>query len=74
MEQQTGFCTVHDGVRIAHATSGTGYPLVKAPNWLNHVEFDWESPIWRYIFRALSRDNQLVRFDQRDSGAVGLGC
>ena len=59
---------MHDGVRIAHATSGAGYPLVKAPNWMNHVEFDWESPIWRHVFRALSRDNLLVRFDQRGNG------
>tara|TARA_B100002003_G_scaffold250249_1_gene288985 strand:- start:88 stop:1806 length:1719 start_codon:yes stop_codon:yes gene_type:complete len=68
VNQQVGYCTVHDGVRIAYATSGQGYPLVKAPNWLNHVEFDWESPIWRHIFRALSQGMQLIRFDQRGSG------
>jgi hypothetical protein len=45
MEQQIHFCTTEDGVRIAYATVGEGPPLVKAANWLNHLEFDWHSPI-----------------------------
>jgi hypothetical protein len=43
-KQQIRFCTSHDGERIAYATSGDGPPLVKAANWLSHLEFDWESP------------------------------
>jgi hypothetical protein len=44
MEQQIHFCTTDDGVRIAYATVGEGPPLVKAANWLSHLEFDWRSP------------------------------
>jgi len=67
-EQRIQFCTAPDGVRIAYATSGTGPPLVKPANWITHLEYDWESPVWRHWMRELSRDNTLVRFDQRGNG------
>ena len=67
-EQTVRFCTAPDGVRIAYATSGDGPPLVKAPNWLNHLEHDWESPVWGHLFRELSRGHTLLRFDQRGNG------
>lgn len=46
--QHVRFCTSFDGVRLAHATLGSGPPLVKAPNWLTHLEYEWQSPIWRH--------------------------
>lgn len=67
-EQQIRFCTSSDGVSLAYATSGTGPPLVKAANWLNHLEFDWNSPIWRHWISELSRDHMLVRYDERGCG------
>jgi class 3 adenylate cyclase/pimeloyl-ACP methyl ester carboxylesterase len=67
-EQDIRFCRSSDGVSIAYATVGEGPPLVKAANWLNHLEFDWESPIWRHVFAGLSRDHQLVRYDERGNG------
>ena len=27
---------------------GTGPPLVKAANWLNHLEYEWDSPVWKH--------------------------
>jgi pimeloyl-ACP methyl ester carboxylesterase/DNA-binding CsgD family transcriptional regulator len=48
MRQQIRFCHSYDGVRIAYATSGSGPPLVKAANWLSHIEFDWHSPVWNH--------------------------
>ncbi|KKK80624.1 hypothetical protein LCGC14_2821640, partial [marine sediment metagenome] len=68
MEQQIRFCTASDGVRIAYATVGEGYPLVKAANWLNHLEFDWQSPIWGHLMRGLAENHQLVRYDERGTG------
>jgi DNA-binding winged helix-turn-helix (wHTH) protein/alpha-beta hydrolase superfamily lysophospholipase len=67
-EQRIGFATAADGVRIAFATSGAGAPLVKAANWLNHLEFDWRSPIWRHLIGELSKDRLLVRYDERGNG------
>jgi eukaryotic-like serine/threonine-protein kinase len=68
MEQQIHFCTTDDGVRIAYATVGEGPPLVKAANWLNHLEFDWRSPIWRHLLQEFSRDHLLLRYDERGNG------
>jgi len=68
LEQRIQFCTAPDGVRLAYATSGTGPPLVKPANWMTHLEYDWESPVWRHWLRALSRDHTLIRFDERGNG------
>jgi serine/threonine protein kinase/pimeloyl-ACP methyl ester carboxylesterase/Flp pilus assembly protein TadD len=68
MEQQIHFCTTHDGARIAYATVGQGPPLVKAANWLNHLEFDWQSPIWRHLLREFARDHTFIRYDERGNG------
>ncbi|WP_448811870.1 alpha/beta fold hydrolase [Agromyces bauzanensis] len=68
ISQQVSFCTAPDGVRLAYATSGTGPPLVKASNWLTHVDFDWTSPVWRHMWQALSREHTLVRYDERGCG------
>ena len=67
-KQQIRFCTSPDGVRIAYATTGTGPPLVKAANWLSHLEFDWNSPVWRHWLTELSRDYNFVRYDERGCG------
>ncbi|MFM9888393.1 MAG: alpha/beta fold hydrolase [Burkholderiales bacterium] len=66
--QQIRFCTSSDGVRIAFATAGHGPPIVKAANWLTHIEFDWTSPVWQHWLAALSRDRTLIRYDKRGCG------
>ncbi len=68
MHQRIALCRSRDGTRLAYATSGQGYPLVKAGHWLTHVEHDWNSPIWRPMLDRLSRSFQLVRYDQRGNG------
>jgi pimeloyl-ACP methyl ester carboxylesterase len=68
LRQEIQFCTAADGTRIAFATVGEGPALVKAANWLNHLEYDWESPIWKHIFAALAADRRLVRYDARGNG------
>jgi pimeloyl-ACP methyl ester carboxylesterase/DNA-binding SARP family transcriptional activator len=68
LRQDIRFCTASDGVRIAYATVGSGPPLVKTANWLNHLEFDWESPIWRHVFHELARDRSFIRYDSRGNG------
>ena len=68
MDQEIRFCTADDGTRIAYAVVGEGPPLVKAPNWLTHLEYEWNSPVWRHWWEELARDYSVVRFDQRGSG------
>lgn len=66
--QEIRFCTSADGTRIAYASTGSGPPLVKAAHWLSHLEFDWESPVWRHWMVDLSRTFTLTRYDERGSG------
>lgn len=66
--QEIRFCTTTDGVRLAYATSGSGPPLVKVANWLSHLDYDWESPVWRHWLVELSHRFRLVRYDERGCG------
>ena len=66
--QEIRYCTTSDGVRLAYATTGNGPPLVKASNWLTHLDFEWGSPIWRHWYAELSRHHRLVRYDERGNG------
>ena len=54
--QRIRFCTAPDGMRIAYAMVGDGPHLLKAANWLNHLELDWDAPIWAPMFRELASD------------------
>jgi len=67
-EQEIHFCTTGDGVQLAYSCIGSGPPLVKTGNWMTHLEFDFETPIWRHLYRELSRDHQLIRYDTRGNG------
>jgi pimeloyl-ACP methyl ester carboxylesterase/DNA-binding winged helix-turn-helix (wHTH) protein len=66
--QEIHFCTASDGVRIAYALAGSGPPLIKAANWLNHLEYDWESPVWSHLLYALAAEHRLIRYDERGNG------
>jgi pimeloyl-ACP methyl ester carboxylesterase len=66
--QDIRYCTTSDGVRLAYASVGSGPPLVKASNWLTHLDFEWGSPIWRHWYAELSRHHRLVRYDERGNG------
>ena len=68
MEQNIRFCSTGDGASVAYAAIGSGPPLVKAANWLSHLEFDWESPIWRHWWQDLGERYHLVRYDARGCG------
>lgn len=67
-EQQVRYCTAADGTRLAWSAVGSGFPLVKTANWLNHIEFDWRSPVWRHWLAELTRENCLIRYDERGNG------
>ena len=61
-------CIASDDTQIAYARVGRGLPILKAPNWLGHLEYEWRSPIWGPWLSALSVTNGLIRFDQRGGG------
>jgi pimeloyl-ACP methyl ester carboxylesterase/DNA-binding winged helix-turn-helix (wHTH) protein len=68
LRQQVRFCTAEDGTRIAYASVGGGPPVIKTANWLNHLEYDWESPVWSSFLHAIAAEHQLVRYDARGNG------
>ncbi len=68
LKQEIKYCRAPDGVRLAYAIAGSGPPLVKTANWLNHLEYDWESLVWRHVFRGLAQDHTLIRYDPRGNG------
>jgi pimeloyl-ACP methyl ester carboxylesterase len=68
LEQTIRICTARDGVKIAWASCGAGPPLVKAANWLSHLEHDAKSPMWRHWWSGLSRHHTLYRYDERGQG------
>jgi pimeloyl-ACP methyl ester carboxylesterase/DNA-binding CsgD family transcriptional regulator len=68
LKHETRFCTSPDGVGLAYAIDGEGPPLVKASNWMTHLDYERQSPVWRHWVNELSRGHTLVRFDERGCG------
>jgi len=68
LTQEIRFCTAPDGVQLAYSMIGQGPPLMKTGNWMTHLEFDLESPIWRHLYRELARDLRVIRYDPRGNG------
>ncbi|MEL6543173.1 MAG: alpha/beta fold hydrolase [Myxococcota bacterium] len=66
--QKIQFCSAEDGAKIAYASVGQGPPIIKAANWLSHLELDWDAPIWSPLFRELARDHHFIRYDERGNG------
>ena len=71
MQQSIRYLTTGDGARLAWASMGAGQTLVKAANWLSHLEYDLESPIWRHWARFFGNHFRFVRYDERGCGMTG---
>lgn len=74
VDQTIHFTNSFDGSRIAYATAGKGSPLVKAANYMGHLNFDWESRVWGHWLEELTRNHKLVRYDERGSGMSDWDC
>jgi len=68
LRQEIHFCQASDGTTLAYSVTGTGPPIVKAANWLNHLEADLVSPLWNHWIRALTAIRSLWRYDERGNG------
>lgn len=66
--QAIRYLRTSDGVRLAWAEAGRGSTLVKAANWLSHLELEWQSPVWRHWIRFFSDHFRFVRYDERGCG------
>jgi pimeloyl-ACP methyl ester carboxylesterase/DNA-binding CsgD family transcriptional regulator len=68
LRQHIRYVAAPDGTRLAWAESGTGPVLVKAANWLTHLEYEWESPVWKHWIHFFSEHCRFVRYDERGCG------
>jgi pimeloyl-ACP methyl ester carboxylesterase/DNA-binding CsgD family transcriptional regulator len=68
VRQHIRYVKASDGTRLAWAESGAGPVLVKAANWLTHLEYEWESPVWKHWLQFLSAHCRLIRYDERGCG------
>ena len=66
--QRIRYVRASDGVQLAWADASTGPVLVKAANWLTHLEAEWNSPVWGHWIQFLCRHFRLVRYDERGCG------
>jgi DNA-binding SARP family transcriptional activator/pimeloyl-ACP methyl ester carboxylesterase len=67
-EQEILFCHATDGTRIANSVVGSGPPLVKAANWMTHLDYDRESPLRRHWTEDIAVTRALLRYDERGCG------
>ncbi len=68
LRQRVQYARASDGIQLAWAESGGGPIVVKAANWLTHLEYEWESPVWRHWIRFFSEHCRFVRYDERGCG------
>lgn len=68
LRQEIRFCQASDGTTLAYSVAGEGPPLVKSANWLNHLEADLASPLWRHWICALTTIRSVWRYDERGNG------
>ncbi len=66
--QRIRYLRTRDAVQLAWAEAGSGPVLVKAANWLTHLEYDWESPVWRHWIHFFAEHCRFIRFDERGCG------
>ncbi len=67
-QQRIRFLRTDDHVKLAWAEVGSGPLLVKAANWMTHLEYEWDSPVWRHWIRFFGDHFRYVRFDERGCG------
>ncbi len=68
IRQSIRYVRASDGVRLAWAALGSGPTLVKAANWLTHLQYDLESPVWRHWLDFFAEHFHFVRYDERGCG------
>lgn len=68
LRQRVRYVKASDGTRLAWAESGAGPTVVKAANWLTHLEYEWESPVWKHWLQFFSEHSRFVRYDERGCG------
>jgi pimeloyl-ACP methyl ester carboxylesterase/DNA-binding CsgD family transcriptional regulator len=70
--QQIRYIRTTDEVQLAWAEAGAGPVMIKAANWLTHLEYELESPVWRHWIRFFTDNFRFVRYDERGCGMTDM--
>ena len=66
---ETRYVRGRDGVHIAYQVLGDGpRDLIFIPEWVNHVEAQWEQPLIGRFLRRLASFSRLILYDKRGTG------
>jgi len=68
LRQRVRYLRTADGVQLAWAEVGAGPRMIKAANWLSHLEHELESPVWGHWIRFFSGHFRFLRWDERGCG------
>jgi pimeloyl-ACP methyl ester carboxylesterase/DNA-binding CsgD family transcriptional regulator len=68
LRQRIRYLRTEDGVQLAWAEIGSGPVLIKAANWLSHLEYELESPVWGHWIRFFGEHFRFLRWDDRGCG------
>lgn len=68
IRQHIRYVKASDGTRLAWAEAGEGPVIVKASNWLSHLEYEWESPLWKHWLHFFAGNFRFIRYDERGCG------
>lgn len=62
------YITTSDGLSLAWGCTGRGPAVVRASNWLTHLNYDLQSPVWRHWTEFFSSHYTYLRYDERGCG------
>lgn len=68
LRQRIRYLRTGDGVQLAWAEVGSGPVLIKGSNWLSHLEYELESPVWGHWIRFFADHFRFLRWDDRGCG------
>src|SRR5262249_58822860 len=68
--QRVRYLTTADGVQLAWAEAGSGPLVVKSSHWLTHLDYDWESPVWKHWTEFPTANFRPGRPRERGSGTA----
>lgn len=69
VEPRIQYVTASDGVSVAYADVGEGYPVIYMSRmpW-NHIQLQWQMPQYRAWFENVYLRRRMIQFDPRGSG------
>ncbi len=68
LRQRIRYLRTEDDVQLAWSEIGAGPTLIKASNWLSHLEYELESPVWGHWIRFFGDHFRFLRWDERGCG------